>query len=126
MATKPTDSISKELSSFFKQAVETFDEVKETVLKGSSATKATVDVQLLKRSRERALARLGEVMLDEATRGARLPAAGDVVVKELRELDEQIAKAKAEADTLWSGASGTGKPPAAQQVPTPAPDDDDD
>ena len=62
MATKtPGDSIGRELSTFFKQAVETFDEVKESVLKGSSATKATVDAQLLKRSRDRLLARLGEV-----------------------------------------------------------------
>ncbi len=120
MAAKTPDPITRELSSFFKQAVETFDEVKESVLKGSQATKATVDVQLLKRSRERTLARLGEVLLDEASRGAPVPAACDAIVKELRELDETLAKSRAEADKLWK----QGKPEA--QVPTAAPDDEDD
>ena len=120
MATKNPDPITRELTSFFKQAVETFDEVKESVLKGSQATKATVDVQLLKRSRERALARLGEVLLDEATRGAAIPAACEAVVKEIHDLDEQLTKSRAEADKLWKHGK------AEAQVPTPAPDDEDD
>ncbi len=119
MATKIPDPLTRELSSFFKTAAEAFDEVKETVLKGGQATRATVDVQLLKRSRERALARLGEVVLDELKRGASIPVACDALVKEIRDLDAELAKSRADADRLWKSDKAPGGP-------APSPDDDED
>lgn len=107
MATRE-DPISREISSFFKQAASVLDEVKDSVLAGGQATKATVDTQLLKRSRERALARLGEVVLDEIARGAAVPAACDAVIKEIKDLDAQIKTAKAESEKLWKTAEGKG------------------
>ncbi len=110
MATKtPGDPISREISSFFKQAVEAFDDVKETVLKGSQATKATVDVQLLKRSRDKSLGRLGELLLEEVARGAALPASCDAVAREIKDLDAQIAAAQVEADKLWKSDAPKGQ-----------------
>jgi hypothetical protein len=121
MATK--DPIARGLSSFFKEAAEAFDEVKDTVLAGGQATKATVDIQLLKRSREKALARLGEVLLDEVARGAAVPASCEAVVKEIKDLDAQLATAKAESEKLWKQAEG--KPAQkADAKAAPKPDDD--
>jgi len=123
------DPIAKEISSFFKQAVSVFDEVKDSVLAGGQATKATVDTQLLKRTRERTLARLGEVLLEEIARGAAVPAACDAVVKEIHDLDAQILKAKAESEKLWKAAEGKGaddKAGAARAEKAEAKTDDDD
>lgn len=126
MATRPdskADPIARGLSSFFKEAVDVLDEVKDSVLAGSQATKATVDVQLLKRSREKALARLGEILLDEVARGAPLPAACDAQVKEIKDLEVQIAKAKTESEKLWKTAEGK---PVHKADAKAAPADDDD
>lgn len=122
MATKsPGDPISREISSFFKQAVDAFDDVKETVLKGSQATKATVDVQLLKRTREKSLARLGELILEEVARGSVLPASCEALAQEIKDLDGQIATAQTEADKLWkSDAPKTGADKAPSTPPKPA------
>ena len=134
MTTKtPGDPISREISSFFKQAVEAFDDVKETVLKGSHATKATVDVQLLKRTREKSLARLGELILEEVARGSVMPASCDALAREIKDLDGQIATAQTEADKLWKSdapkASGANKvpstPPKATTSQATAAGDDD-
>lgn len=121
MATKQ-DPIARGLSSFFKEAVDVLDEVKDSVLAGSQATKATVDMQLLTRSRRKALARLGEILLDEVARGAPLPASCDAQVKEIKDLDAQIAKAKVESEKLWKTAEG--KPTDKTDAKTAAPPDD--
>ncbi len=118
-----SDPISRGISSFFKEAVDVANEVKDSVLAGSQATKATVDVQLLKRSREKALARLGEILLDEVARGAPLPAACDAQVKEIKDLEAQIARAKVESEKLWKTAEG--KPVNKTDAKAAAVDDDD-
>ena len=125
MATRD-DPISREISSFFKQAASVLDEVKDSVLAGGQATKATVDTQLLKRSRERALVRLGEVLLDEIARGAAVPASCDAVVSEIKDLDAQIKTAKAESEKLWKSAEGKAAKPQEPRSTAAAPDSEDD
>jgi hypothetical protein len=118
------DLFSRELGSFLKSAASTLDDVKDSVLRGGQAGKASLDVQLLKRQRDKALARLGEVLLDEHGRGAPLPPSCTAIVDEIRALDDQVARARAEADKLWRGeGTGTGSRPA---PPDDARDDDDD
>ncbi len=111
---KSDDLFPRDLGAFLKAAASTLDDVKGQVVRGGQAGKATLDAQLLKRQRDKALQRLGEVLLDEVARGAPLPAACDAVVAELKSLDEQIERAKAEAERLWksdgSPARSTGTP----------------
>jgi hypothetical protein len=117
------DLFSRELGSFLKSAASTLDEVKDSVLRGGQAGKASLDVQLLKRQRDKALARLGEVLLDEHARGAPLPPSCAAIVDEIRALDEQVARARTEAEKLWRGEGATGSRPA---PPDAGGDDDDD
>ena len=113
------------LASFFKQAVSALDDVKETVLAGGQATKASVDTQLLKRSRDKALARLGELLLEEHARGFALPSSCDALLKELEDLEGQIKKTKSESERLWKTAEGKDKP-GAKPAQTAVDDDGDD
>ncbi|MBM4281536.1 MAG: hypothetical protein FJ137_12520 [Deltaproteobacteria bacterium] len=117
------DPFPRDLGAFFKAAASTLDDVKEQVLRGGQAGKATLDVQLLKRQRDKALQKLGEVLLDEVTRGAPLPVSCDAVVAELKELDGQIERAKSEAERLWSS---DGSPARSTGTPTARRGDDDD
>ena len=120
---KSDDLFPRELGAFFKAAASTLDDVKDQVLRGGQAGKATLDAQLLKRQRDKALQKLGEVLLDEVARGAPLPAACDAVVAEIKELDDQIERAKAEADRLWKS---DGSPARNTGTPTDVDDDHDD
>jgi hypothetical protein len=120
---KSDDLFSREFGAFLKSAASTLDDVKEQVLRGGQAGKATLDVQLLKRQREKALQKLGEVLLDEVSRGAPLPASCDAVVVEIKDIDGQIERARAEADRLWKS---DGSPARNTGTPTDAADDDHD
>ena len=121
---KPEDLFSRDLGALLKSAASTLDDVKESVLRGGQAGKASLDVQLLKRQRDKALIKLGEVLLDELARGAPLPAACGAVVDEVKGLDEQIARAKTDADKLWRGDGA--KPATAAPSHDDDSDDDDD
>ena len=99
MASK--DVLGKELSSFFKAAVSAFEDVSEQVVQSGRAGKATIDVQVLKRQREKALVRLGELVLTSVEAGGAAPAGGDVVVSEIAALDAQLKQAQLEADKLF-------------------------
>jgi hypothetical protein len=127
MASKRSgDMLGKELSSFFKTAVSALEDVSEQVLRSGQAGKATLDVQLLKRQRDKALARLGEVLLDEHERGVALPAAADDLIADVKKIDAQLQDAKAEADKLWKAGEAPGKDPSAAPPPRRSDDDDDD
>jgi hypothetical protein len=115
---RPEDLFPRDLGAFLKQAASTLDEVKEQVLRGGQAGKATLDVQLLKRQRDKALQKLGEVLLDEVARGAPLPAACDAVVAEIAEIETQIQTAQTEADRLWNADGSAGRGPSASVAGT--------
>ena len=98
----PSDRLGKELSSFFKAAVSAFEDVSEQVVQSGRAGKATIDVQVLKRQREKALVRLGELVLTHLDTGGTAPPGGDVVVTEIAGLDAQLKQAQQEADKLFT------------------------
>jgi hypothetical protein len=120
------DLFPRDLGAFFKQAASTLDDVKEQVLRGGQAGKATLDAQLLKRQRDKALQKLGEILLDEAERGVPLPAACDAVVVEIKELDGQIARAQSEAERLWKSDGSPGHKPRTTTASGAYGDDQDD
>jgi hypothetical protein len=122
---KRGDQLGKDLSSFFKQAVSALEDASEQLVKSGQAGKASLDVQLLKRQREKALARLGEVLFDEHERGVALPPAADDLLAEVKKLDARVKEAQAEADALWK-TDGKGGPSASTATPSRVSDDDDD
>jgi hypothetical protein len=119
------DQLGKDLSSFFKQAVSALEDASEQLVKSGQAGKASLDVQLLKRQREKALARLGEVLLDEHERGVSLPPAADDLLAEVKKLDARVKEAQAEADALWK-TDGKNTPPTAPTSRVSDDDEDDD
>jgi hypothetical protein len=121
---KPEDLFPRELGALLKTAASTLDEVKDQVLRGSQAGKATIDAQLAKRQREKALVKLGEVLLEEVARGATLPAVCDAIVAEIKEIDAQIERASTEAERLWRSDPST-PPKSSARHSQPDVDDDD-
>jgi hypothetical protein len=104
MSSKRNDLFGKELSSFFKAAVSALEDVGEQVVHNSKAGKATIDVQLLKRQRDKALARLGELVLLQMQAGGAAPEGAAPVAAEIAQIDAQLQEARAEADKLFSVA----------------------
>jgi hypothetical protein len=123
---KRGDQLGKDLGSFFKAAVTALEDASEQVKRSSLAGKASLDAQLLKRQRTKALARLGEIMFDEHARGVSLPPAADDVMKELLTLEADLHKAQAEADRLWKTEGGQGPAPSVTSNGKDDDDDDDD
>ena len=121
---KRGDQVGTNLSSFFKQAVSVLEDASEQLVKSGQAGKAQLDVQLLKRQREKALARLGEVLLDEHERGVSLPPAADELLAEVKKLDARVKEAQAEADALWKSDPKARSP--GSNSPSRVSDDDDD
>lgn len=121
---KRGDQLGKDLGSFFKAAVSALEDASEQVKRGGLASKASLDAQLLKRQKQKALAKLGEIIFDEHARGVSLPPAADDVMKELLGLEADLHKAQAEADRLWKSEGGQG--PAPTPASDAADDDDDD
>lgn len=128
MSNKRNDLFGKELSSFFKAAVSALEDVGEQVVHNSKAGKATIDVQLLKRQRDKALARLGELVLLQVQAGGAAPEGGAAVIAEIARVDAQLQEAQAEADKLFSVAASDRKsePPRAASDRSPAAATDDD
>jgi hypothetical protein len=122
---KRGDPVGNNLSSFFKQAVSVLEDASEQLVKSGQAGKAQLDVQLLKRQREKALARLGEVLLDEHERGVSLPPVADELLIELKKLDARVKEAQAEADALWK-SDPKGHVPGSSARSRVSDDDDDD
>jgi hypothetical protein len=121
---KRGEQVGNNLSSFFKQAVSALEDASEQLVKSGQAGKAQLDVQLLKRQREKALARLGEVLLDEHERGVSLPPAADELLADVKKLDARVKEAQAEADALWKADPRASAP--ASHAPSRVSDDDDD
>lgn len=122
---RPGDRLAKDFSSLFKTAVSALEDVSEQVVKSSQAGKATLDAQLLKRQRDRALARLGELALEGIQEGTTPPPPrSEEVLAELARLDAEIAEARKEADKLWPTSKST--PPSAAKAAGGDEDEDED
>jgi seryl-tRNA synthetase len=90
------------LASIWQSALGQIDEIRDVIVRGSQAGKAKIDVQLLRRSREKVLAQIGEALLDDVKRGAAtLPAAAEEMKKKVDEIDQQIEAAEAEAQKVF-------------------------
>ena len=85
------------LASLWQSALGQIDEIRDVIVRGSQAGKAKLDVQLLKRQRERLLTQMGAAVLDDAQRGVALPGSCEELGKRVLEIDQQIADAEAEA-----------------------------
>ena len=95
---KPGDG----LSSIWQSALGQIDEIRDVIVRGSQAGKAKIDVQLLRRSREKLLAQIGEVVLDDVKTGATtLPPSAEELKKRVDDLDRQIEAAEAEAQKAF-------------------------
>ena len=110
---RPSDDLGRELTSLWRTAVSSFDDLRDTVLRGGQAGKSALDVTLQKRQRERMLVELGELVLEESRMGAALPASCDGLVARIRELEAQIGESKAAADRAWQKVAPQGADPSA-------------
>jgi hypothetical protein len=86
------------LSSLWQSALGQIDEIRDVIVRGSQAGKAKLDVQLLKRTRDKVLQQLGERLVEEHRRGAApLPEGCEDLVKKLEETEKQIEDGEREA-----------------------------
>ena len=85
------------LGSLWSSALGQIDEIRDVIVRGSQAGKAKIDVQLLRRQRDRLLAQIGEAVLDDNKRGGSLPAGCDLLVSRVADIDKQIVDAEEEA-----------------------------
>ena len=85
------------LGSMWQSALGQIDEIRDVIVRGSQAGKAKIDVQLLRRQRDRLLAQIGEAVLDDNKRGGSLPAGCDLLVSRVADIDKQIVDAEEEA-----------------------------
>jgi hypothetical protein len=85
------------------------DEIRDVIVRGGQAGKAKLDAELLRRQRDRALAELGASLLHEVERGAlALPESCAEAARRVRELDEQITKAEADAARAFGDKKAPG------------------
>ena len=94
-------SSSDTLGSLWQSALGQIDEIRDVIVKGSQAGKAKLDVQLLKRQRDRILAEIGALVVDEARKGAAVPVGCEDLAKRVDEIDTQIGEAEAEAAMMF-------------------------
>jgi hypothetical protein len=98
---KKTPAVPDAIGSLWHSALGQIDEIRDVIVRGSQAGKAKIDVQLLKRQRDKALIQIGEAMLEEHKRGAALPASCDELAARVDDIDRQIAEAEAEAQRVF-------------------------
>ena len=90
------------LGSLWQSALGQIDEIRDVIVRGSQAGKAKIDVQLLKRQRDKVLAEIGAAVVAEAEKGAlTLPASCDELTKRIADIDQQIESAEAEAKKVF-------------------------
>ncbi len=95
---RPKDAI----GTLWHSALGQIDEIRDVIVRGSQAGKAKLDVQLLKRQRDRLLSEIGAVVVEEHKRGAAsLPAGCEDLAARLDGVDKQIEEAEAEAAKVF-------------------------
>jgi hypothetical protein len=94
---RPPSEAKKELSQLWQHALGQIDEIRDAIVRGSQAGRAKLDEQLLLRQKDRLLAQLGALLLEEVDRGAALPPACADLARRIQEVQADIEKAETEA-----------------------------
>ena len=90
---------SEPLAALWQSALGQIDEIRDVIVRGSHAGKAKIDVQLLKRQRDRLFGQIGVALIDDVKRGAStLPSSCEEMARRVADIDKQIADAEADAD----------------------------
>lgn len=112
---EPQD-LRKELNQLWRTTLDQFDEIKNAIVRSSSAGKAKLDATFLRRQREKLLAELGAKALEAEAGGAlTLPEGLQATAARIRELDEQIAEQETEVDRLLHKDDGADPDDAADE-----------
>ncbi|HEY4223034.1 MAG TPA: hypothetical protein VGO62_16870 [Myxococcota bacterium] len=85
------------ISSLWQSALGQIDEIRDVIVRGSQAGKAKLDVQLLKRQRDKLLMQIGEAVIHEG----HVPASCEELAARVVDVDKQIADADAEAQKVF-------------------------
>ncbi len=97
---EPQD-LRKELNQLWRTTLDQFDEIKNAIVRSSSAGKAKLDATFLRRQREKLLAELGARVLDAVKAGELdLPEKLAKTAQRVHELEEQIAEQETEVERL--------------------------
>lgn len=93
--------VRKELNQLWRTTLDQFDEIKNAIVRSSSAGKAKLDATFLRRQRERLLMELGTKVLEASEKGElRLPDRAQNTATRIRELEAQIEDQEGEVDRL--------------------------
>lgn len=97
---EPQD-LRKELNQLWRTTLDQFDEIKNAIVRSSTAGKAKLDATFLRRQRDKLLAELGARVLDAAREGElTLPDKLSSTAQRIQELEEQIREQESEVDRL--------------------------
>jgi hypothetical protein len=93
--------VRKELNQLWRTTLDQFDEIKNAIVRSSSAGKAKLDATFLRRQRERLLIELGAQVMEAAEQGeVRLPERVQNIATRVRELEAQIEEQEGEVERL--------------------------
>ena len=107
--------VRKELNQLWRTTLDQFDEIKNAIVRSSSAGKAKLDATFLRRQRERLLIELGAEVFEAAEQGeVRLPDRARNIATRVREVEAQIKEQEGEVERLL-------RP---EEVPAEAPTDE--
>jgi hypothetical protein len=96
--------IKDDLNSLWKSTLDQFDEIKDAIVRSSTAGKAKLDVAMLERQRDKLLMELGRAYLAAAEAGeVSLPEKLVATLERIQDLDEQIAQHEDEVGKLLEG-----------------------
>lgn len=97
---EPQD-LRKELNQLWRTTLDQFDEIKNAIVRSSTAGKAKLDATFLKRQRDKLLGELGARVLEATEAGTlTLPEALRSTADRIHELEEQIKDQESEVDRL--------------------------
>jgi hypothetical protein len=97
----PSNDDKKELSQLWNQALSSIDEIRDAIVRGSTAGRAKLDAQLLIRQRDKLLAQLGRQLLDDVAQGHPMPAGCEELARRVGDIDKDIETAEKEAERAF-------------------------
>ena len=107
-----------ELNSLWKTTLDQFDEIKDVIVKSSSAGKVKLDSTILKRERDRLLTRLGTLTLEALEAGTiTAPPGAEELLTKISAKTEELREMEKEFDSLVKVPA---EPPQADTPATPA------
>lgn len=97
---EPQD-LRKELNQLWRTTLDQFDEIKNAIVRSSTAGKAKLDATFLRRQRDKLLSELGARVLDAARDGEiTLPEKLASTAQRVQEIEEQIREQESEVERL--------------------------